>query len=491
MGNMMPRPYLTTRRRFQAIAAPLASGLVATMVAGCVLNKPPDTAAVRELALPGMQAPAQWTAAGAGAGNVSADNWLAGFRDDQLTAAVAEAIAHNADLRVGATRVEQALLHAKLAGAKLWPSADLLARGGGKLSGDGSGLQGGVLSVTWELDLWGRVRYGRAASAAQASSSEADFAYARQSIAALVAKSWFLATEAGLQLEAARETIRASEELVRLAEARTNIGVGNQEDVYIARAGVGSYRDVLRQLELSRAQAIRALEILLGRYPSAAAVITPQLPGYPGEIPTDLPSALLERRPDVVAAERRVAVAFNRIHEAKAARLPAIALTTGVSSISSDLFVLKDHDNPVWNVGANLLAPLFRGGALKTQVEIRTAEQKQAIAEYAAVGLRAFGEVEGALAAEIAAREREEILTQSLSDNQQALTVVQTQFKVGSTDLRFVEQRQLALNATRSALIHVQAEQRVQRVNLHLALGGSFELPPEAPATTAPVATPP
>ena len=475
---------MTARRRLQAIAAPLATGLVATMVAGCVLKKPPDAMAIREQALPTLQTPAQWTAAGAGAGD-AADNWLASFSDDQLTAAVAEAIAHNADLRVGAARVEQALLHAKLAGAKLWPSVDVLARGGGKLSGDGSGLQGGVLSVNWELDLWGRVRYGRAASAAQAASAQADFEYARQSIAALVAKSWFLATEAGLQMRAARETIRASEELVRLADDRTRIGVANQEDVFVARATVGGYRDVLRQLELGREQAIRALEILLGRYPSAAAVTTPELPGYPGEVPTGLPSALLERRPDVVAAERRVAVAFNRIHEAKAARLPAIALTTGVSSISSELFVLQDRDNPVWNVGANLLMPLFRGGALKTQVEIRTAEQKQAIAEYAAVGLRAFGEVEGALSAEIAAREREQILAQVFSDSQQALTVVQTQFKVGSTDLRFVEQRQLALTATRSALIRVQAEQRVQRVNLHLALGGSFELPPQAARRTA------
>ncbi len=187
----------------------------------------------------------------------------------------------------------------------------------------------------------------------------------------------------------------------------------------------------------------------------------------------------------MVAAERRVAVAFNRIGEAKAARLPAIAITAGVSSISSDLFVLEDHSNPVWSLGGNLLAPIYRGGELKTQVEIRTAEQKQAIAEYAVVGLRAFGEVEGALSAEIAAREREQILTQTLADSQQALTVVQTQFKVGSTDLRFVEQRQLALVSTRSALIRVQAEQRVQRVNLHLALGGNFELPP-TPPTTAP-----
>ena len=236
----------------------------------------------------------------------------------------------------------------------------------------------------------------------------------------------------------------------------------------------------LRQIELSREQAIRALEILLGRYPAAAAAITPQLPGQPGAVPAGLPSTLLERRPDVIAAERRVAAAFNRVHEAKAARLPAIALTTGVSSISSELFVLQDRSNPIWNVGANLVAPIFRGGALKTQVEIRTAEQKQAIAAYASVGLRAFGEVESALAAEIAAREREQILTQVVSDNRRALEVVQTQFKVGSTDLRFVTQRQLALNATTSALLRVQSEQRVQRVNLHLALGGSFEVRPPA-----------
>jgi outer membrane protein TolC len=191
-----------------------------------------------------------------------------------------------------------------------------------------------------------------------------------------------------------------------------------------------------------------------------------------------LPSELLERRPDVVAAERRVAAAFNRIHEAKAARLPTISLTSGVSKISSQLFELRNSNNIIWNYGASLLAPIFRGGALKTQVEIRTAEQEQAIAEYAAIGLRAFVEVESALASEIAAREREQILAQTLSDHQRALEIVQAQFKVGSTDLRFVTQQQLAVTATRSALIRVQAEQRLQRVNLHLALGGSFEAVP-------------
>ena len=456
------------------LVIPLAAAAATT---SCILKKPPEAAELKATAMPTVTVPPQWTAAGAGTGAVSG-NWLAGFKDEQLTALVVEAIAHNPNLQIGAARMEQAQLSAKLAGAKLYPSVDLLARGGGKLSGDGSGLQGGVLTANWEIDLWGRVRYGRAAASADAASTEADYEYARQSLAALVAKAYFLATEASLQAEVARRTIQDSDLLVQLAETRSKVGVGNDEDVFVARASAGSYRDALRGIELAQEQARRALELLVGRYPAATTTVNAQLPGQTDAIPAGLPSELLERRPDVIAAERRVAVAFNRIHEAKAARLPSISLTTGLSTISSSLFVLKDRDNPTWNFGGSLLMPIFRGGALKTQVEIRTAEQKQALAAYADVGLRAFGEVEAALSAEIAAREREKILTGTLTDNERALDIVRTQFKVGSTDLRFVNQRQLALNSVQSALVRMQAEQRVQRVNLHLALGGSFEQKP-------------
>src|SRR4029453_7028350 len=123
----------------RAAHAALVAGFLLT--AACALKNPPDTATVKGEAMPHVQTPAQWTAAGAGAGTVS-DNWVTSFHDDQLAAAVTEAIAHNADLRVGAARVEQALLYAKLAGARLYPSVDLLGRAGLKLSGDNSGLQG-------------------------------------------------------------------------------------------------------------------------------------------------------------------------------------------------------------------------------------------------------------------------------------------------------------------------------------------------------------
>src|SRR5262245_225244 len=464
-------------------AASLAMG--ALLLPGCIrLKNPPDATALKGESLPKVVVPEKWVSP-SGAGDV-ANNWLGSFNDDQLNSAVTEAIANNPDLHVAAARVEQAMLYAKLAGAQLYPSVDVLAKGGGGLGGDSSGLSGAVLRATWELDLWGRVRYGRAAAREDARSAQADFEFARQSMAAAVAKSWFLATEAGLQAEVARASIQEGDQLVSLAETRSRVGVGNDEDVFVARANVGTYRDTLRELQLSRENAIRALELLMGHYPAAAAAVTAQLPGQPAQVPAGLPSALLERRPDVIAAERRVAAAFNRVHEAKAARLPTISLTGGLSAISSDLFFLKDRDNPVWNYGANLVMPLFRGGALKTQVEIRTAEQKQAVAAYAQVGLRAFGEVEGTLSAENAAREREQILAQTLSDNQRAYEIVQTQYKVGSTDLRYVSQRQLALNATRAALVRMQSEQRVQRVNLHLALGGSFEARPQTPPESAP-----
>jgi outer membrane protein TolC len=197
----------------------------------------------------------------------------------------------------------------------------------------------------------------------------------------------------------------------------------------------------------------------------------------PPPLPVGLPSQLLERRPDVIAAERRVAAAFDRIGEARAARLPKIGLTAGGSSISSDVLVLKDRSNPVWGFGANLLAPLFQGGALQAQVDIRTAEQKQAVAAYASAGLRAFGEVENALAADIALRERLAVLDATVRDNERALELARIQFRVGSADQRTVEQRLIALYGARTTRLQVQGQQLAQRVNLYLALGGGFEPP--------------
>jgi len=442
-------------------------------LAGCALKTPPDPVELRRQALPNLQVPETWASRSALGGSVE-EGWLGTFRDPMLNLLVEEALAYNADLRVAGARVEQAAGYARVAAAGMYPAVNLLARGGGKMSGDNSGLQGVALSAGWELDLWGRVRYGRAAGEAQYASALADLEYARQSLVALVAKSWFLAIEAKMQRQVAQDAVRSAERLVSLAKDRERVGRGDAMDVANAEANLETYRDTLRQLEFSYEQSLRALELLLGRYPAAQVEAPGELPAMPPPIPAGLPSELLERRPDVIAAERRVAAAFNRTGEAQTARLPRIALTASVNTISSDLFVLQERDNPVWSLGANLVAPIYQGGALQAQVEIRTAEQKQAVADYARVALRAFGDVENALAGEVASQDREQILLRGVAQSDRALELAKVAFDVGSIDLRPVQQQQLALFATRSGLVRVQSEQRVQRVNLYLALGGGF-----------------
>jgi multidrug efflux system outer membrane protein len=449
---------------------------------GCALKDPPTATELREETLVHASLPSSWTAPGAPEGAV-ADGWLATFHDSSLEALVSEALQYNADLGVAAARVEQASALARAAGAAIYPAVSLLARGGGPLSGDGSGLQGVWLNASWELDLWGRVRAGREAAAAQYATIEADYAYARQSLAAAVARSWFLVIEARQQLAIATEMVEAGERLAQLARERRRVGVADEYDVVVAEASLGGFRDTQEQLQLGYQQARRALEILLGRYPAASIDAMAEQPVMPPPVPAGLPSELLERRPDVVAAERHVAAAFQRVAEAKAARLPKISLTAGVNTVSSDLFVLKDRDNPVWNAGASLLAPIFQGGALVAQVDIRTAEQKQALAEYARAGLRAFNDVENALSSEATLRLRERVLAQAVADNRRAVELAEIRYRVGATDLRSVSQQHLALLAAQTTLLRVRSEARVQRVNLHLALGGSFDLPAAASAT--------
>jgi outer membrane protein, multidrug efflux system len=447
------------------------AGVALAALAACALKPPPSREDVTAQSLPVFDIQKTW-AATAGTSGPVADRWLSSFNDPQLDALVQEALVFNPDLMVTAARVEQAAGYVRLSGATLYPQVNLL--GTGSLGQNSSGVQGVGVFLNWELDLWGRIRAGREASKDQYVSAELDAEYARQSITALVAKGWFLATEARLQKAIAEDMVAATERQLGFTQDRLRVGVGDEYDVTQARATLATYRDSVQSLDLALQQALRSLELLVGRYPAAALGVPAQLAPMPAPVPVGMPSELLERRPDVVAAERRVAAAFFRVEEAKAARLPRISLTASVNTISSEVFVLKDRDNPVWSAGAGLVAPLFLGGQLQSQVEIRTAEQKQAVAEYGRVGARAFGEVENALASGFTLEQREAILKQAVADNARALELANVRYRVGSGDLRAVQQQSMALYASRTALLRVQSERLVQRVNLHLALGGSF-----------------
>ena len=449
--------------------------LAILLTAGCALQAPPDQQEIRQQALTSFELPAAWRAGGLA--GLTTDNWLAGFNDPQLVALVNEALAGNPDLRVTAAKVEQAAEYVNLAKAALRPGLNLLGTGGLKSGGGdvSSALQGVALAASWELDLWGRLRYGRDAAEQTSLSAQADFEFARQSIAAATAKSWFTASETWLQRQIADEMVQSAELLLALAKKRQRVGVGSEQDVTMAKASLGTFQDTAMQVRLAHGQSLRALELLLGRYPAAELQMRQDLTALPGPIPVGMPLAMLERRPDLIAAERRVAAAFNRVGEAKAARLPTLSLNASVAAFTSEVLQLKDDfSNPTSGIGARLLAPIYQGGALKTQVEIRTLEQKEALARYAGSALQALGDVENSLAAAQNLADRQQLLQAVLADNQRALDLIMDSYQAGRVDMRAVQQQQLSLHAARLSLLRVKSEQLSQRVNLHLALGGGF-----------------
>jgi multidrug efflux system outer membrane protein len=460
-----------------ALLGAVGSGI---SLCGCATKEPPTSVDIREHAgtLSDMDLTRPWRAGGSAAEGSINDNWLASFNDDALNALVAEAMLNNPDLRITATRVQIAGQYVELAKAQLRPSINLFGTGGINAGGGDitSALQGISLGVSWEPDLWARMRYGRNAAQATYASVQADFEFGRQSLAATIARSWFFACETGLQARIAQEMLVSARDLVTLAHKRQEVGRGPQADVTIANANLGTYQDAARQVQFAHEQALRALELLVGRYPSAELAARQDLLGLPGPIPSGLPIEMLERRPDMIAAERRVAAAFNRVGEAKAARLPRLILNANIAVLRSDILELKtDYDNPSGGAGVRLVAPIYTGGALATQVEIRTLEQKEAIAQYARTALSALGDVESALAAAQSLAEREATLWRVLTDQERVLELSQTSYRVGIGDLRAVQQQQVNVHAARLALLRVQSEALTQRVNLHLALGGSFE----------------
>lgn len=463
----------------------LAIALATTLVAGCV-SLEPTPEETRAEALQHVQLPQAWSMR-ANAAPVAA-GWLSTFGDPQLDALVAEAIEHNPDLAMAAARVEQAEAQVDLAAAQLKPAIGILGRAGSKPVSDLVAMLSGVmLRLAWEIDLWGRLRYQRNAAIAQRDASSADFRFARQSLAASVARAWFVATETAQQAALAERMAGDAERLVGLSNDRLRVGAGTETDVMTARASHANYRDAAQQVELAHRSALRALEILVGRYPSAAITPRADLAPFPGPAPAGMPLDALDRRPDLVAAQRRVAAAFDLVGSAKASFWPSLTLSAGYGRVSREAIQVQENiDQTTASGSATAVVPLYTGGALTGNVRLRTGEQREAVANYARLALQALDEVETALDAESTLAMREQLLQIAAEDSRRAAGLTEESYRIGKSDLRDVMNRQLSANASEVALLAVRRERLVRRVDLHLALGGDFvaaSAPPAAEGT--------
>ena len=446
----------------------LGACIFALLTAGCAtkLQEAPTSDVVLEEALPETEIAAGWLAPVGDTGAVD-DEWLKSFNDPQLEALVDEALdVQNPNLRILSTQVDRAEAAAALAGSALKPNVGLAAGVSENISDSGpeSTSSGASVVMSWEADVWGRVQAGASAADENLRATVADFEFARQSLVANVAKSWYLAIELQGQESLAREIVDIRSDLLEIVETREELGAVSEQDVYLARSDLSGAEAVLRLTVGGQKEARRALEILLGRYPGAQIELAQDLVPVPPAISAGLPSSLLERRPDLQAAERRVARELFLTEEARLASLPSFSLTAGAG--------LGDA---ISSLAAGVVGPLYTGGAIEAQLAGATASQQAAIAAYGVAALNAFEEVETALTNEQLFAERERFLSAVVDNDLKAYEIETIRYDEGATDLLSVSQIQSRWVAGRIALLRIENERLAQRINLHLALGGSFE----------------
>lgn len=403
--------------------------------------------------------------------------WLESFNDPVLLKLIAEGKAKNFDLQVAAGNMDKAWLLAQQSGASLKPTVDLTLGRSQSGSPSGGASQSNVnvgLTATWEADVWGRIQSGVNAAEASAQAAEADYIFAQYSLGANIAKTYFKVIEAKQQADIARKNQTILKETMRITQVKYDNGISSAQDVAVNKANLASVQEQLISTEGSERDALRGLEVLLGRYPDAKSELPDVLPHLPAQPPAGIPSEILERRPDLVSAERKIAQAFNATDQAKAAQLPQFSLTTSVNGASDSLSNVLSPSNVIWQLGANLLAPLFDGGKREIDVKLANVAQKQAISSYAQAALTAFSEVENNLDQGQVLAERKTALKEVLKQSNKAYRIAKLRYKEGEIDLLDTLSIQQQAISAESNLLSIKRAQLEQRVNLYLSLGGSW-----------------
>lgn len=414
---------------------------------------------------------------------------------------MAEAERRNPDLQIAASRVAQAAEQARIVASAGRPNASLGfgarrtrqnfigfpdfggAPGGGEPTEETvlqnlSNSFGTSLDVSWELDVWGRIRQGASAAMAEAEAAGMDFAAARTSLMAQVAKAWFALAEAGEQHRLATETLRATEETERALGDRFRTGQAEGQIVgaqyRLAKSDTAAARAALEQASGTRDAARRQLEILIGRPARGTLEGSATLPAPPPRPPAGLPSDLLMRRPDVRAAERRFAASGKKTEEARRALFPQFKLTGSTGTSTDDLGRLLDSDFGVWTLAGNVVQPVLTGGRLRAEIRVRREQDREAVAALQKAVLQAFGEVETALAADAFLARREAALKEAVALANEADTEARAAYRDGVGDILTVFAAQNRRLATEAQAISVRRLRLDNRINLHLALGGDY-----------------
>lgn len=413
--------------------------------------------------------------------------WWRDFGSPELDALVDEAFAANPDLTAAAARVLET--RAQFGGQRFnqLPSAEIggtVARSKRNLAG--FGIPRTILStqwdvatqVAWEPDFWSRLSNTRKGAWAAFLASEANRHAVRQGLAADVVRTWLEVKQLEEQRDLGARTLATYRHNEAIVLERYAAGVRPSLDVHLARQNVSAADAAQAQRELDLANARRGLELLLGRYPAATVSIgttsLADLPALP-PIPVGLPSDLLERRPDVVAAEMNLIGAHAREGAARAELFPRLTISGSAGWSTPDEAQLFKDTTSVWSLVGNLAMPLLNRGARKAAVGAAEAQREQVRAAYVGTVLRAFRDVETALDTDHAQRERRDALQAGVRHAQRALEVAEDRYDQGLDPYLQVLDAQRRLLQTQSDLLRTEQGWRAARVNLIQALGGTWD----------------
>ncbi|NNE92611.1 MAG: efflux transporter outer membrane subunit [Verrucomicrobiales bacterium] len=485
-----------------------ASACFAILLASCA-GKSPESAAH----LARIDFPKHWMAGeGQATGPVADSSWIEDFGDSKLTAFVEKALEQNRSLQAAAARVDIAAANARLSGVDLYPQIDGTFSSrrskqnfiGFPFGGEGGGgADPGVvanhfnqfglsLDVSWELDLWGRLRAAQSSAIAAFEASEFDRSSAELSLAAQAAKAWFAIAEAREQVALAKATLETfgdTEETIRerYRQGIDQPGSNLASQLLLSETDSATAREALAIREELVERTARQLEIIAGEYPAGTAAQSATLPTLSSTVPAGIPADLLDRRPDVAAAERRLAAADMKYLEAKRSALPRISLTSSGGTSSEQIEDLLDGNFSVWSLAANAVQPILRGGVIKNGINLRNAERRAVVHDFESTTLTAFSEVENTLAAEKYLRRREAAVADAARLSSEAYERAREEYVGGTGDLLTMLTAQQRMFAQRSQSIAIRRLRLENRVNLHLALGGSFKpIPAKNPAPPEP-----
>jgi len=330
------------------------------------------------------------------------------------------------------------------------------------------------LNITWEPDLWGAVRRQIESASASAQASAADLANTRLSLQGLLAVTYLQLRGLDLQAQLLRSTIDAYTQTLQLTQVRLKGGLSTESDVAEAQAQLEEARAQLIDLGVQRAQYEHAIAVLIGEPATAFRIPDEPLAGDPPAIPTGVPSELLQRRPDIAAAERRVAAANALIGVAKAAYYPNITLGAEGGMESALVSRIFSSGSAEWNAGPSASEILYDAGRRRAQVDYAIAQREQATALYREQVLSAFRDVEDQLSA-LRVLQQEAAAQQRAVDAARRSTDLSTlRYKRGlATYLEVLTNQTIQLNDERAAAALV-ARRIVASAQLQLALGGGW-----------------